>query len=97
MLIGKRMYLKVLEKKDLEGNWYRWLNDQDSTKFTGHGIFPNTYEKQVSYFESINKGTNEITLGMADPRPRLGKSYLAISRSLDSKSLKVQLAKYYLY
>ena len=66
MLIGKRMYLRGLEKKDLEGNWFRWFNDQDSTKFTRHGIFPNTYEKQVSFFESLSKRTDEITLGMAD-------------------------------
>ena len=60
------MYLKVLEKKDLEGNWYRWLNNQDSTKFTRHGIFPNTYEKQVSFFESLSKKTNVIALAIVE-------------------------------
>lgn len=38
-------------------NWYSWFNSQSNTKYTDHGVFPNTPENQVSFFNSLSDGT----------------------------------------
>lgn len=37
--------------------WYSWFNSQGTTKFTDHGIFPNTPEKQIAFFNSLSSGS----------------------------------------
>jgi len=65
-IICNRLYLRALEKKDLEGNWFRWFNDPHNTRFTGHGRFPNTIEKQTQYFETITNSKNDLVLAIID-------------------------------
>lgn len=42
--------------------WYRWFNNQETTKYLEHGVFPNTLENQRKYYESIVKNRDRITL-----------------------------------
>ncbi|OGU62888.1 MAG: hypothetical protein A2V66_14835 [Ignavibacteria bacterium RBG_13_36_8] len=65
-IIGEKIYLRGPEKKDLEGNWWRWFNNQEATEFTSHGIFPNTYERQVQFIEEMMKSRNDIVMCMID-------------------------------
>ena len=52
--IGKTIYLRAPEKKDLDGKWYEWLSDPDITQYFADRSWPNTKERQKVFFESIN-------------------------------------------
>ena len=40
-----------------KSSWYSWFNSQGTTKYTDHGIFPNTPEQQVAFFNSLSNGS----------------------------------------
>lgn len=63
-LIGENIYLRGHEKSDLESNWFKWFNDQSVTKFMRKGVFPNTYENQVSFFEHLQNDEHKIQLAI---------------------------------
>lgn len=51
-LIGRRIYLRRIERGDLEGKYFQWLNDQEVTRWMQNGIFPNSMESMEQYYES---------------------------------------------
>ena len=58
-LIGEKVYLRGMEKQDLEGDYFQWLNDYEVTKFTEAGRFPNTKESMDEYYrEAALSGRN---------------------------------------
>lgn len=67
-LIGKKVYLRGLEEKDLEGNWYKWFNDPEVTKFMHKGAFPNTIEKQRVHFEKMSLSNTDLLLAIIDKK-----------------------------
>src|SRR3989339_2256942 len=44
-LAGEHIYLRILNERDIEGNYAIWLNDPEITAFSSHGRFPMTVEK----------------------------------------------------
>lgn len=42
--------------------WYRWFNDQETTKYLDHGVYPNILQNQKKYFESIVQNKDRIVL-----------------------------------
>ncbi|KAB2874348.1 MAG: GNAT family N-acetyltransferase [Pseudorhodoplanes sp.] len=43
--------------------WYRWFNDPEVTRYTDHGLWPNTPEKQYAYLESVTSAqSNRVVL-----------------------------------
>lgn len=63
-LTGENISLRNIERSDLESNWYKWFNDSSVTKLMYKGVFPNTYEKQLEFFEHIVNSTNMIQLAI---------------------------------
>lgn len=39
--------LEFAEKSD----WYKWFNNPNVTRYLDHGVFPNTREKQIAFFQ----------------------------------------------
>jgi len=58
-LKGDTIYLRSLLESDVEGNYIKWLNDQEVVQFNSHGRFPFTKEKLLEYVRSV-KHSNEI-------------------------------------
>ena len=65
-LVGEKIYLRGLDKTDLEGDYFRWLNDPEVTRFMETGLFPNTPEKMESFYNSINSNNNNIMFAIID-------------------------------
>lgn len=65
-LIGKKLYLRGIEEKDLEGRYFDWLNDYDVTKYMDSGYFPNTVEKLQEYVKNVGRSSNNVLLGIID-------------------------------
>ena len=42
--------------------WYRWFNDQETTRYLEQGVFPNSLKKQKEYFESTIHSKDRIVL-----------------------------------
>ena len=51
-LIGERLYLRGIERKDLSGEYFQWLNDYEVTRYLESGRFPNTAEAMEAYYQS---------------------------------------------
>jgi len=59
-LIGEKIYLRGLERKDLDGNYFQWLNDYEVTKYLRSGTFPNSMEALESYFNRVSTSPNDV-------------------------------------
>ena len=42
--------------------WYRWFNNQETTKYLEQGVFPNSLENQKRYYESLLQSKDRIVL-----------------------------------
>ncbi len=62
------------------GQWYRWFNNQSVNRYLDHGIYPNTFEKQLRYYESLLTDSGRIVL-LIKPKK---KDYLVGVVSLSS-------------
>lgn len=60
------VFLRELRKSDLEGNWYKWFNDFEVTKYQDKRIFPNSIEKQIDYYEYLKKSKSDIVFAIVD-------------------------------
>lgn len=58
-LKGNTVYLRPLLESDVNGNYLKWLNDQEVVKYNSHGRFPFTKEKLLEYVKLV-KHSNEI-------------------------------------
>ena len=63
---GNGIFLREPRHSDLDSNWYKWLNDQEVTKFQNKGIFPNTYDKQLEYLKSIQSSNNDVLFSIVE-------------------------------
>ena len=54
-ITGSSIYLRPANISDAKGDWYKWLNDPEVTKFLTNQFWPNTKEKQINFVkQSIN-------------------------------------------
>ncbi|MBS1620043.1 MAG: GNAT family N-acetyltransferase [Bacteroidetes bacterium] len=65
-LKGKTISLRVLNKKDVEGNYRNWLNDQEIVQYNSHGRFPMTPEKLFEYVEAVQKSNSALVLAVIE-------------------------------
>jgi RimJ/RimL family protein N-acetyltransferase len=63
---GKKIYLRGLERLDLEGEYFDWLNDREVTKFLNSGGFPNTAEKMEEYYRNIVLSADNAMFAIID-------------------------------
>ena len=65
-MVGKNLYLRGLEKSDLEGDYFQWLNDQDVTKYLDSGNFPNTIENMEEFYRNTALSGNNVIFAIVD-------------------------------
>ena len=57
---GGEIYLRLPNRSDIKGNWYKWLNDSEVTKYQNKGIFANSREKQRQYLRQALESRNDV-------------------------------------
>ncbi len=57
---GNNIYLRLLEKKDINNNYLNWLNDQEINQYLDVGYFPTSRKSLEEYYESISKSRSEV-------------------------------------
>lgn len=63
-LIGQRVYLRPLEESDLNGNYVRWLNNEQVCRYNSHGVFPYTKEDALAYIQRVREFKNSLVLAI---------------------------------
>lgn len=81
-VMGQFIYLRALEKKDVEGRWTQWSNDPEVTRYLRRGAFPNTYEQQLKFYEGLHQHGNEVVLAIVDKKTHKHIGVISI-RSID--------------
>lgn len=51
-------------------DWYSWFNNAKTTRYIHHGIYPNTREKQLQFFE--NESPKRLLLMVSDRKQIIG-------------------------
>lgn len=63
-LVGPRLYLRRVERSDLDTNYFQWLNDPDVTRHMYQGTFPNSEEAMVAYYEAMVRANDRVNFAM---------------------------------
>ena len=67
-ITGEKLYLRGLERSDLEGEYFDWLNDREVTKFLESGGFPNTLEKMEEFYRNTALSNNNVIFAIIDKK-----------------------------
>ena len=63
-LVGQKVYLRRVEREDLETNYFQWLNDPEVTRYMERGTFPNSNESMLAYHEASVDSQDQINLAI---------------------------------
>ena len=63
-LTGERLYLRGLEKSDIDGPWFDWFNDQENTHYMYNGTYPTSYEGHLKFYEQIADSKDDLVLAV---------------------------------
>ena len=62
--IGSKIYLRAPTLQDAEGSWHEWFSDPETTKYLVDRYLPNSKEKQIAFFESLQNSSDRIVLSI---------------------------------
>jgi ribosomal-protein-alanine N-acetyltransferase len=65
---GATVFLRPLERSDLNQRYLGWLNDPEITRYTEIGTFPSTAEDLENYYRAISGSRNDVMLAIVDKR-----------------------------
>ena len=57
---SKKIILRPVQRKDVDGDWWKWLNDKKVTKFMDKGYEKNSKKKQLDYFKKIKRSNKDL-------------------------------------
>jgi len=66
LIKGKKIFLRTLAEKDVHGNWWKWFNDKEVTRYLNKGHEKNTPEKQMEFFRKVKNSDRDFILGICD-------------------------------
>lgn len=89
MLIGKNVFLRKLEKGDLERTWV-WLHMQDVYDKIGVSV-PFSHSQQEAWFEKTDKATDKFVFAVCRCNDSLHLGNVSID-SIDSKHRNARLS-----
>lgn len=65
-LIGEKIYLRVIEEKDLNEVYQQWFNDEEICRFNSHHRFPNYQQDMQAYYHQVIKSKENLILAIID-------------------------------
>lgn len=65
-LSGARIYLRNLERSDVDGNYGYWLNDPEVCRFNAHHRFPYAKDDLTDYIEGLRGAHDRLVLAIID-------------------------------
>lgn len=65
---GSRLYLRPLEREDLNARYLSWLNDPEVTRYMEAGTFPITTRDLERFYDEVTGSRNQVILAVADEK-----------------------------
>lgn len=66
-LRGHSVELRVPSRDDIEySNWHSWYNDQETTRFNSHGLYPISATQESEFIENIMSRKDSILCSIYD-------------------------------
>jgi ribosomal-protein-alanine N-acetyltransferase len=65
---GSLVFLRPLERADLNDRYLGWLNDPEVTRYTDTGIFPSTAEDLEKYYGEVSGSRSQVMLAVVDKK-----------------------------
>ena len=65
---GSKVYLRPLERADLNETYLGWLNDAEVTRYLETGAFPATMHDLEKFYEGVTGSRTEVIFAIADRR-----------------------------
>jgi [ribosomal protein S5]-alanine N-acetyltransferase len=65
---GTRVYLRPLEREDLNALYLSWLNDPEVTRYMETGTFPITAPDLEKFYDEVTGSRNQVILAVADKK-----------------------------
>ena len=65
---GSRVYLRPLEREDLNARYLGWLNDPEVTRYMETGTFPTTARDLEKFYDEVTGSRNQVILAVADKK-----------------------------
>ena len=69
--IGAQIYLRPLEREDLNDKYLGWLNDPEANRYLESGTIPYTKENLEKFYQQIISSSDQIILAIADRKTNL--------------------------
>lgn len=88
-LVGKKMYLRILTKEDINERYLAWLNDRECTRYMRHRVFPTSVEA-LEQFVASRTWPNDLTLAIVDKKTHKHIGNIGLS-SIDWVNRKAEL------
>ncbi len=65
-LSGSKIYLRPLERSDLNERYLSWLNDPEITRYLETGAFPYTMQDLEKFYAQVTGSPTEVIFAIAD-------------------------------
>jgi RimJ/RimL family protein N-acetyltransferase len=65
-IVGDQIYLRPLERADLNERYLGWLNDPEVTRYMESGIFPYTQTELERFYEQSSGSQKQVILAIVD-------------------------------
>jgi [ribosomal protein S5]-alanine N-acetyltransferase len=65
-IIGQQIYLRPLEREDLNERYLGWLNDPEVNRYLESGTFPYTSTELEKFYEHLAGSRSDVVLAIAD-------------------------------
>ena len=66
-LKSHKIYLRnPIEDDFVNQNWHSWFNDQNTTKFNQHGIYPISREEEIKFRSKLESSKSTISLAIVE-------------------------------
>lgn len=69
-IMGKKIFLRGLEKEDLRGNMFNWANDQEVTYYMYLGLKPNSAEVMEKEYDDLMASDKDVAFAMIDKKSK---------------------------
>ena len=66
--VGSLVFLRPLERADLNESYLGWLNDPEVTRYTETGIFPSTAADLEKYYQDVSTSKSQVMLAIVDKK-----------------------------
>src|SRR3979490_659367 len=65
-LRGSKVYLRPLERADLNETYLGWLNDPEVTRYLETGTFPSTMHDLEKFYQGVTGSKSDVIFAIAD-------------------------------